>query len=335
MTMLRQLAQVALLTMLLGDLLTGQERQNESPVPVLSRGGLPPKGSEGKFVFLDPSSGNAVILYTAQGKSAAVDPFGSDVVRVEVTLNHHVEPYVRASFAKGGDASIYEYSYELHNGGGARERAWKWLFEGVGQSDTAGVKLPQGWIYRFPQAQVGGIKITEKHQAADALLRSLQLLTVDARGAIRAGEGIEPGAKTSGIVIASKRAPGVVRVLVQGGLHVAAFPDVPPAGASEELDALIRSEYNYARTWTIGPKFTTTTPRTVIAQQYLRDLEALEAAQWTEATPDFLETMKIYLQQVSNGKLSPVPSASLAETRFERELLAALSETLAQGPTHR
>lgn len=302
--------------------IVGQGRDDQPPVPVLSSAGTVPAGAENSYVFVDPRTENGVVFYTQDGKPAGTNPFGPSTVRVDIKLSRHVEATVRSEVAYNADTEVYEYRYQLMNGTDARQTAWKWMLDRVDTSNTTMVRTPSSWTYRFPVTQAGGIEIPERFRNADPLLRSLQLVAVDSRGALAPPQGIRAGGTLSGVEVVSRHLPGVIRVLVQGDFNVPTFPDEPPAGASEQVDALVRSVYNYGHTFAIGPRFLPRTANTAIARASLEDLEQLERSNLIAATSAFTTELRGFLQSNDLQSIAGLERASsLAGTPFERELV--------------
>lgn len=157
------------------------------------------------------------------------------------------------------------------------------------------------------------------------MLRSLQLLAIDARDALAPLQGIKAGGKVPGFEVVSRRLPGVIRVLVEGDFNVPTFPDEPPSGASEQVDALVRSVYNYGRTFAIGPKFSPDTGQATIAQRYLQDVEELERSNLIPSASDFTAELKTFLRSDDFRNMTGLEKASsLADTPFERELVQGI-----------
>jgi hypothetical protein len=310
----------------------GQGQDERPPVPVLSAGGTAPAGAENSYVFIDPRTEDGVVFYTQDGKPAGANPFGASVVRVDIKLSRHVKPAVRVAVARDSSAGTYRYQYELFNGVEARQIAWKWMLDGIDGADTVRVQMPPNWTYQAPVTRVGGIEISERLRRADPILRSLQLLATDARGALAPAQGIKAGAKLPGFEVISRRIPGLVRVLVEGDFNVPTFPDEPPAAVSEQVDALVRSPYNYGRTFTIGPCFPPGTGRATIAQKYLQDVQELEAAKLLNATSDFTVELKRFLHSDGSQSAAGLEKlSSLAVMPFEREFVDGLKEALTAG----
>lgn len=153
------------------------------------------------------------------------------------------------------------------------------------------------------------------------MLRSLQLFAADSGGGAEPSRGIRPGGMISGIEVVSRRLPGVIRVLVQGGFNVPTFPHEPPAEADEQVSTLIRSAYNYGRTFAIGPRFPPGTARATIAQATLRDLEELERRNVITPGSAFAGELKAFLANDFQNIAGLEKAAGLARAPFERELV--------------
>ncbi len=293
----------------------GQEAQ--PPVPVLERGKAP-HGAEGRYVFLDPTTGDAVVFYGPGGKPAGANPFESSTVRVDIKLSRHVLPSISTKVARNVNTGEIRYHYIFSNATEARETAWKWLIEGVDQADTMSVQTPPGWMYQFPVVRAGGISISEKFRKADPHLRSLQFLATDSRKALKPDAGVSPGGSVAGFELTSRRLPGIVGVFVQGGFYVPSFAEEPPAAVSQEIDTLIRSDYNYRRTFAIGPRFPPNYSPTAITKEYLKDLARLEQAEAPDISAKFVAEARVLLQ---SGRFDA--EFSSATSPLERDIVNA------------
>lgn len=309
-----------------------QEQVDKPPVPVLSVGGTAPAGAENSYVFIDPRTEDAVAFYTEDGRAAGANPFGPSVIRVDIKLSRHVEPSMRSVLTRDANAGTYQYRYELLNGAGARQIAWKWLLDGVDGMDLIRVQTPASWTHRFPVTRAGNIEIPAKLKNADPSFRSLRLLAVDARGVLTPNQGVKPGGGMAGFELISRRIPGVIQVLVEGDFNVPTFPNEPPAAASQQVATLLRSPYNYGRTFTIGPRFPPGTGQATIGKSYLQDIQELENARSSNVSSDFTVELKTFLRSEDLQNLTGLDKASsVADTSFERELIKGVREALAAG----
>jgi len=113
---------------------------------------------------------------------------------------------------------VFEYSYILANGKGARKSAWSWLFEGLVDSSSVTVVVPEKWAFTFPRVKAKEMPVPDNVQEMDLLFRSLQVFASDGSGSARIALGVEAGTQLGGLKLRSRKRPGLLDVYVQGGI---------------------------------------------------------------------------------------------------------------------
>src|SRR6187549_1743166 len=124
-----------------GVLIVPGAETSPPPVPYLNADGSKPQGMENRLVFIDPQSGDAVVIYPENGDADAV----RKLVRVNITLVRHVEPSVGTKITFDEKNRQFSYNYLLSNGAGARQRASRWFFDDVSDSERIRVTAGSQW----------------------------------------------------------------------------------------------------------------------------------------------------------------------------------------------
>ncbi len=304
--------------------LSSQSTDVRSPLPVLNQDGSKPQGSEDTSVFLDPNTGDIIAIY----RSSATEPVSlGNEVRVMIQLSRHIRPRVLTVISYDEDAKRLLYSYTLSNNAPARQAAWLWLFDGVDEAGIDTVRMPSGWQYRFPVRSVGGMPIPERAKEAHIAFRSMQFFSVNAAGGVRPGQGIRSGEGIGGFQVRSPKRPGLVTVWAQGDASIPAYPDEPPEIVTSQVDKVLRSEYNYQRTFAFAPKYEAGAERTTVARGLLEDLRVLTSAGEADPRGEFAAIATSLLQRIIQRE--DVPPAEIIKlerhgrTVMDREFATA------------
>ncbi|MGE5569173.1 MAG: hypothetical protein ACM3S5_09075 [Rhodospirillales bacterium] len=297
----------------------------QPPLPFLNQDGSKPQGLEDKNTFLDPKTGDIIAIYrSTSGEPGAA---GGEV-RVRIQLSRHTCPSILSTIAYDEQFRTFQYSYVLRNCASARQIAWKWYFDHMDESNTEAVQVPPGWRHEFPVHAVGGVPVSEQAKAIALAFRAMRFYSVNTAGAVEPELGVSPGGVTAGFEVRSSKRPGLISVLVQGDAAIPAYPDEPPENVSSEVDAVLRSPYNYQPAFTFGPKYEATADRATIARGLLADLSVLTGAGQVDPKGRFAAYATALLQR---SLKEAVPVADLARLRqegkadMEHEFAAAVS----------
>jgi hypothetical protein len=304
------------------------------PLPVLNQDGSKPQGAEGASVFLDPNTGDIVATY----RSSATEPVSlENQVRVLIQLSRHIRPRVLTVISYDEEAKRFLYSYTLRNDVPARQAAWQWFFESVDESSVDTVRVPPGWQFRFPVRSVGGMPIPERAKAVHIAFRAMQFFSVNAAGGVRPEQGIRSGEGMGGFHIRSPKRPGLVTVWAQGNASIPAYPDEPPESVTSQVDNVLRSAYNYQRTFAFAPKYETDAERTAVARGLLEDLRVLTSADEVDPRGEFAAAATTILQRmIKSEDVSPVEIIKLerqGRTGMDREFATAVCWALYDSRT--
>jgi hypothetical protein len=292
------------------------------PAPYLRPDGSKPPGQENRFVFLLPSSGDAVALYPRIREDGSADL--TNIVKVQVELCRHVEPALHSEATVDQATGTFEYSYRLSNGKSARQPAWRWFFEYLTDRDSISVTAPKNWNYQFPKVKIGNMLVPDRAREQDLHFRALEVFASDGSGFARPMLGVPPGASQDGLKLSSRRRPGLLDVYVQGGLAIPAFPDEPSEEVSTEMGAVIRSLYNYRHTFCFGPRFDEKADVSTVAKAFAADLERLIALEALEPSSSFVISGKELLTHIApkvrEEELEQIRAwAKSAKTNTERQ----------------
>ena len=228
------------------------------PVPYLAPNGSIPPGNADRRVFLDPITGDAVVLFRSANDTNEAAP-----QRIHVELNRHIDPSIQIEVNYYSSTKEWQYNYTLANARKARQAAVSWYFKGL-TSDVCSVSVPEAWHYLFP-----------------TVLRNPEWprLVVAANGSSTKSNlevGVPPGAEVTGFVFKSKLAPGIGEIYVQGKSHIIAFPVEPDDATANEFKLVYGFPYNYRKTQTLIPKIETSHTSQQISDEYLIEIRRCE-----------------------------------------------------------
>jgi hypothetical protein len=264
----------------------------QPPVPYLNPDHSIPANQQGHRVFLDPSTGDAFVLF---------HPGDHDLIPVE--LNRHVEPAITADVDYDVSSETWRYTYTLANGPSARQPAVSWYFKDLTSGDCT-ITAPDGWYYLFP----------------DILSNPPWPLLVIAARSI--AQGIAPGKQTGNFILESKRVPGIQDVYVQGGTsRVFSLPAEPDDALAAELQRVLGFPYDYRKVQTIGPRLKIANDD--FASAYRQEIQGCEAQ--GVCSHEFSTRATAFLKagvQDKKGALDALNSA--AKSEIEKGLARAL-----------
>ena len=299
------------------------EERLSLPAPFLNVDGSKPAGQENRLVFLLPSSGDAVVLYPRSREDGSKDL--NDVIRVQVELSRHVKPSILSQAARdSADPGVFEYSYILANGKGARKSAWSWLFEGLVDSSSVTVVVPEKWAFAFPRVATKELPVPDYVREKTVLFRALKVFASGGSGSAQIALGVEAGTQLGGLRLRSRKRPGLLDVYVQGGMTIPEFPNEPPEQVYNELGEVIRSLYNYQHTFCFGPRFDEHSDALTIARAFKVDLGRLISAGTLNADSPFVSNGKTLLSSGILGMSRIRAWAESANTAEERQFAAML-----------
>jgi hypothetical protein len=331
--MMLAIAKRGILVLLLISIGQAEER-TPLPAPYLRPDGSKPPGQENQFVFLLPSSGDAVAIYPRIREDGSADP--TNIVKVQVALSRHVEPMLFSHATVDQGAGMFEYSYLLSNGKSAGQNVWRWFFEYLTDMDAVSVTAPKNWNHHFPKVKIGSMPVPVAARQQDLVFRALEIFASDGSGFARPTLGVRPGAWQDGLKLRSRRRPGLLNVYVQGGLAIPAFPDEPPEEVSNQMGAVIRSLYNYRHTFCFGPRFDEKANVLTVAKAFAADLDTLISAEALEPSSSFVVGGKDLLTRISpnigEAELDQIrawakSARTDAERQFAEMFLLALSKS--------
>lgn len=328
--MISKIAQLC--TVALSFICTAHAEEHLSlPAPFLNADGSKPAGQENRFVFLLPSSEDAVVLYPRRRQDGSKDL--NDVIKVQVELSRHVKPSILSQAARdSADPGVFEYSYILANGKGARKSAWHWLFEGVVDSNSVTVIVPENWAFAFPRVTTKELPLPDSVREKTVLFRALKIFASDGSGSVRIALGVEAGTQLGGLKLRSRKRPGLLDVYVQGGMTIPEFPNEPPEQVADELREVITSLYNYQHTFCFGPRFDENSDALTIARAFNVDLDRLISGGTLRADSPFVSNGKALLSSGIPGMQRIRAWAESANTTEERQFAAMF--LLAMPETH-
>jgi hypothetical protein len=303
------------------------------PVPAWPKDGKVPADMKDKYVFIDLAKNEYVVSYPenmpATETPAAKEAYEKDGPGPARTghyeLLRNVEPAVLLTVT--ANAGKFKYAYSVADGPSAKQSIDQWsVVMPEGALDT--INHPAGWF--------GVLQSDRKFKLKDPdWIRN----GADAVWSFEKGEQvIQPGAVLKGFVLDSSYRPGftigyfrkaesVDSLIATSGCGAGANCTGIPKPVKEQLDPLLKVEYDSRTIVMLGPKFDKSADDKTIAADFIHGLDVMTAAGNLDANSDFVKGVISGLKDVqSNG--GPLKMTVQPKTPVEAEIMSALKVSL-------
>ncbi|MEW5251493.1 hypothetical protein [Microbulbifer discodermiae] len=230
-----------------------------SAVPIWPEDGVIPPRLSGQYVFLDPGSGQMVLVYPRELDKPGTQATGE--LRVErLNLGNQVKASISSKVKVKKNS--YAYSYTLRNAKGARQAIanLKIPVPNLGQDDE--VLAPGQWQSAKSESQVRALQMAI--WSTSGYFISWYNYDAEKR---EDGPKIGAGQQLSGFYIGSELKPGITTAYVGSG-HYPAMREAMPQAVLEQAVPLMSIEANNQDLLTIAPRFSRDTHKLIIAGNF-------------------------------------------------------------------
>ncbi len=324
--------------------ITGVAQQRDStglsldfPVPAWPASGVIPPELKSHCVFVDAEKNEYVVAYP--------DNLGSPNFEKDGPSERHVSRYklqrgadpavaVAVSASSGGK---YKYAYTIFNSPKAKQSIDQWILllpDGAGNSAA---KQPAGWFGLIQKGRTFTVVspdwIKSAHAAVFAFEKtSGQIAPGDSRSGFELESDLKPGFTLAYFrpiesLESTTQASGNIPQLVLKNATPPPTPGAPPAGGGgggfgnqipaaataawqpikDDIEKLLRFEYNSKALLTLAPKFDKSATDKTIASDFLRGITVLSQAGTLSADSAFVEgtlsDLDAYLKAGGTGQL--------------------------------
>ncbi len=243
-------------------------REERAPVPYLNRDGSVPAGNQNQRVFLDPATGDAVILFDFTNDLHQVER-----KRIGLELSRHIDPSLTVAVSFDPFTELWSYSYTLINGPTARQSVNSWWFKGLTKEICSAV-VPDDWDYLFPRL----LNNPDWPRLIVAAKRS---------------DGVPPGGKLEGVVVTSRLAPSVGEVYNVGASRIPVFPAEPDEVTGNQIAQVFDFPYNFRKAETLLPGLKLPSGRDKTSGEYEGQLRRCQSD--SECTGEFVASATVFL----------------------------------------
>lgn len=334
---------IVLSVLLLGGMALAQQSDlvslTDFPVPAWPEDGVVGPDTE-DYVFIDLANNEYIIAYPAsleEEEDAGDDAEEADAEGEEedaeeeedegpppMRITHYdllrdVQPAVTATVTDSGSGR-YRYAYSVANGPVAGQSIDQWAMVLPDEGRATTIEQPEGW---FGVIQPGrSFRLKDPSWIANGA------------GAVWSFElpenVIEPGTVGTGFELESTLRPGFTvgyfREAESTGAKVATSGYVPDV-VREQMNQILVLEYNSKTVLTIGPKFSSDTGASTIAEDFIQGIFTLSRMGALDLGSDFVRTLLNDLTGVQPGQ-NNVRLTATASSRVETEVLNALRVSL-------
>ena len=279
----------------------GLVSDGQPPVPYLNRDGSIPASYPNQRVFLDPRTGDAVVLFDYTDSLGHVQQ-----MRTELELSRHTEPDVAVAIGFDSASKLWSYDYTLVNGPNAAQTIISWWFKDL-ERTSCRVTVPAGWEYLFPVI---------RHNP------DWYRLVVSANRT----NGIKPGGRLTGVLVRSKLAPGLGAVYNYGASRAPSFPREPDDLTARQIELVYGFPYNYREVNTLLPNLVLPSSSDAVSAEYKDQLRQCRGRGLCEG--EFAEAASAFLNRhfdKSDEKAVAFNKAQMAARRpIETEFVEVL-----------
>jgi len=356
-----------ILTIVATAIIAGAAQRRESvglsadfPVPAWPTNGVIPMELKGHYVFVDPPKNEYVVAYPDNLGSPNFEKEGPAELQIHrYPLQRDVDPKVSVAVTPSTGGKN-KYAYTIFNSPSAKQSLDQWILVLPDAADMSGIKRPAGWFGVIQKGRKFTVAKPDWIKSGTAAVFSFekqqdQILP----GSIKGGFELESDLKPGFTVGFFRQAESVdAAVQTSGNIPVRvvknATPPPPPEGAGgrgggggfggaamppgatvawqpikEDVEKLLRWEYNSRTVLVLAPKFDRTATDKTIAEDFVQGITALgqtaalpSGSQFAKSTIDDLDA---YIKAGGSGplKLSVQP-----KTEGEVELFNAMKISL-------
>ena len=300
----------------------GVRAQDDSSYPVPTWPGDRESAAipEGKYVFLTPDRHDIIVLV----------PKDKDLkgpkIPIRVPLKNDLKPSISISvLSSGGLGGLFTYQYSLANKRVARDAIGSFTLVVPAQDSSLEVPyVPPVPGHAWPGARAHAVIASQAIFPWVPRGRYLHWFQQPERNVVTPGKVID------GFTIKSSFLPGLTTAWLSSG-ELVNFDQSWPEEIFKQLELL--EDFRFRRVFvpTIGPMFTSTTPKPLIAGELVKDLQALVKYGWLRPASLFTKEALRLAQDIVTTNLSARPRAMNTASQTDTEKAVALAFQISLG----
>jgi hypothetical protein len=274
---------------------------------------------KGKFVFLTPDR-HAIVVLVPQNKDVGIKGPKSPVT---VPLNNDLKPSILVSVLTLG--GLFRYRYSVANGTDARDAIGSFTL--VVPAEDSSLEVP--YVPPVPGHAWAGA-------AAHAVIASQAIFPWVPRGRYllwfqQERNVVTPGKVIDGFTLKSSFLPGLTTAWLSSG-ELVNFDQSWPEEIFKPLELLEDRRFREVFVPTIGPMFTSKTPKPLIAGELVKDLQALVKYGWLRPASLFTKEALQRAQEFARTNLPPRAMQTIPQTDTERAVALTFQFSLGIAP---
>ena len=264
-----------------------------SPVPIWPPRGVLPSELDGRYVFFDPGTGEALLAFPANlgTPGFAQNPGRLKIIRI--LLQRNVQPIMRVELREQEEGTL-EYEYTVRNGPGAKLPVMVWNLVLPEISDSDRTETPDFWGSGRSRSRISIVRDTLSNQETGGLL---SWYTNDPRSVVDLyASAIHPGETMSGYKIITNKLPGFTNAYFRGGEMANVGFDVAPDIIREQLVPVLDYSFNSQVVVTLAPKYPADTHPMWLVRDFYQGIEQLVGTGQLDATSEFVREVRSALE---------------------------------------
>lgn len=289
------------------------------PVPVWPENGVIPPDLKGRYVFVDLAKGEYVLAYPGNLGTPDFEkaPAALQISRFE--LQRNVEPGVLVAINLESP-NKYKYAYTVRNAAAARQWIDQWNIVLPEQVGNTAIRHPANWLSVIQKGRTFEVKNPAGVRSGASAFWFV----------FKPDDVVKAGTAAGGFALDSDLRPGFTVAYFRKGLALAGpirGQGGIPKDVAEQLDSLLRLEYNSKTIVTLGPKFDANVDNATIASDYLEGMTFLSRSGVLNADSEFFKSVTTQLRQIAGAPAS-IRLETQPRTEVETEIWNALKISL-------
>jgi len=305
------------------------------PAPAWPKDGKVPAELKDKYVFIDLDKNEYVVAYPENlpvtetpAAKQAYEKDGPGSLRIgHYPLLRNVDPAVLLTVTSSS-AGKYKYAYSVADSPKAKQSIDQWSIIIPEQAAGSDIKYPAGWFGVLQSDRVFKVKNPDWIKNGAAAVWSFEKPEqVIQPGGVLTGFELETNLRPGFTIGYFRKAESVDAQVAASGCGAGSSCAGVPKPVKDQLDPLLRVEYNSKTIVTLGPKFDKSADDKAVAADFIEGITTLSNTGELDPNSDFVKNALTELKKVQSSGNSPTLTTP-AKTPVETEILGAMKISL-------
>jgi hypothetical protein len=227
-------------------------------------------------------------------------------------------------------AGKYKYAYSVADSPKAKQSIDQWSIVIPVQAANSAIKHPAGWFGIMQGDRAFKVKNPDWIKNGAAAVWSFEKPEqVIQPGGVLTGFELETDLRPGFTVSYFRKAESVDALVAASGCGAGANCTGMPKPVKDQLDPLLKVEYNSKTIVTLGPKFDKSADDKAVAADFITGITMLSKSGGLDANSDFVKSALTGLKDVqTTGNGASLKLSAPAKTPVETEILGAIKVSL-------